>query len=358
MENNDNINNQEIKAENKLKRNKNKIEGIIFARSCCCIGIVIFHYFAHSKGKFKLLYRTANSNFGYLFDISFFCISGAVLFYNYPKINSIKIFYFKRWKSILPSFYLCFLYFYLSNVFRYRKQIFKWTLLKFCITLLGLDGYLAYITNTCYLVGEWFLGAIIIIYLLFPILSCLLNSSGFLFSLILPMLNFYMYKTNHLIYSKPINLITCLTNFCFGILTIKFMHFFFKNIKTLVVSIIIFLLLSSIAFPNILIFHQIQGFSLFIILVNVGRYVMFTKLNKIFIELGNLSYTIFLYQHKIILDVLSVSNPTFWYLHLQLLAIVILLTIICSKIHNMVVNSIFKSNIFIKFESIIIFKQK
>ena len=95
MENNNNINNQEIKTENKLKRNKNKIEGIIFARSCCCIGIVIFHYFAHSKGKFKLLYRTANSNFGYLFDISFFCISGAVLFYNYPKINSIKIFYFK-----------------------------------------------------------------------------------------------------------------------------------------------------------------------------------------------------------------------------------------------------------------------
>ena len=83
---------------------------------------------------------------------------------------------------------------------------------------------------------------------------------------------------------------------------------------------------------------------------------MLTKLNKIFIELGNLSYTIFLYQHKFIIDVLSVSNPTFWYLNLQLLAIVILLTIICSKIHNMVVNSIFKS-IFIIFHYLMYLKK-
>ena len=91
------------------KKIKTKLEGIIFARACCCIGIVIFHYFSGSKGKFKLLYLNANSSYGFLFVTSFFCISGVVLYYNYPKISSIKKFYYKRWKSILLPYYICFI---------------------------------------------------------------------------------------------------------------------------------------------------------------------------------------------------------------------------------------------------------
>ena len=90
--------------ENLKTSSKNKISGIIFARALCCIGIVIFHYFCHSNGNFKFLFKTKNSTFGFMFTTSFFCISGTVLYYNYPKIKSYKIFYYKRWKSIFPGY--------------------------------------------------------------------------------------------------------------------------------------------------------------------------------------------------------------------------------------------------------------
>ena len=94
-----------LKEEKLEKFKSNKISGIIFTRACCSIGIVIFHYFCHSNGSFKFLYKTANTNFGYMFVTTFFCISGVVLYYNYPIITSKKSFYFKRWKSIFPSYY-------------------------------------------------------------------------------------------------------------------------------------------------------------------------------------------------------------------------------------------------------------
>ena len=71
----------------------------------------------------------------------------------------------------------------------------------------------------------------------------------------------------------------------------------------------------------------------------------------IFIELGNLSYNIFLFQHFIIFDILGVRNPTEWYYHILLLCITILLTIICAKILFIVVNNIIQSKIFKKVES-------
>ena len=62
---------------------KQYLSGIIFARACCSIGIVIFHFFAHSKGEYKLLLLTANSSWGFMFVTTFFSISGTVLYYNY-----------------------------------------------------------------------------------------------------------------------------------------------------------------------------------------------------------------------------------------------------------------------------------
>ena len=72
---------------NLIKVNKNKkpsITGLIFARAGCSLGIVIYHYFCHSRGEFKFLYMTANSSWGYMHVTSFLCISGSALYYNYP----------------------------------------------------------------------------------------------------------------------------------------------------------------------------------------------------------------------------------------------------------------------------------
>ena len=106
--------------------NKKNIASLIFVRACCCLGIVIYHYFEHAKGNYKSYFRTANSNIGLMFVTSFFSISGTVLYYNYPKVNSIKKFYYKRWKSLLISYNICIFLFYITiSLIRHKLIYFQ-----------------------------------------------------------------------------------------------------------------------------------------------------------------------------------------------------------------------------------------
>ena len=330
---------------------KNKILGIIFARSFCSIGILIFHYFCHSNGNFKFLFTTANATFGFMFTTSFFCISGTVLYHNYPKIKSLKIFYYKRWRSIFPSYYICFSYFFLNTAFVRHKLFYNGHWTKLFYTLFGLDGYLSYKIKTYFIVGEWFLGAIIMIYILYPLLLWLINKNIFIIYLIVSFFYFIMYKTNIFIIIKDINIITCINSFYFGMIFIKYKHFFFNNKITLIISIILLTILCLIKINNFILIHQIQGFSLYVILIRFGTFIMSKYKAKIFNEISTISYSIYLIHHRIIYNILGLSNPIEWYLHIILLGIVFALTIICSQIHFIVVNSVINSRIFKKLDS-------
>lgn len=200
-------------SKKKKRISKQYLSGIIFARACCSIGIVIFHYFCHSKGEFKLLFSTANSSWGYMFVTVFFSISGTVLYYNYPKVNSKRYFYFKRWKSIFPPFYICFIIFFFKNIFIHRKILYNGHWSKLILTIFGLDGYFIYRFNSYYLIGEWFLGAIIIIYILYPALSWLMNKNILIIHYLTSLLYLFMYFTDFFIIRKSRNMITCIIVF-------------------------------------------------------------------------------------------------------------------------------------------------
>jgi peptidoglycan/LPS O-acetylase OafA/YrhL len=357
MEKTNLISSRFLKEKNDVKTNHKKLSSIIFSRACCSIGIVIFHFLAHSKGNIRFLFHTANSDFGFMYVTCFFCISGVVLYYNYPKIKSIKAFYYKRWKSIFPPYYICFFYFFLRNAFNFHKLFFKGHWSKILFTLIGLDGYLFYRIETYYIVGEWFLGAIVIIYVVYPLLLFIIKGNSIIINnCIMSFLYFLMIKKKYFIISKTRNIITCIMSFYFGIESIRFKEFYLTNKKSLVFFMLIFVLLYKIKIKHnfFILFHQIQGFSLFIILFHLGKNIMKTKLNVIFIEISNLSYYIYLFHHQIIIDVLSINNPKEWHSQILLLGIVILLTIICSKILLIITNSIFTSSIFKKLDSIFI----
>lgn len=101
----------------------------------------------------------------------FLIISGAALAFTYGNREfSLKTFYWKRFKGIYPMFWtawiLATLYFFVTrqgtppNAAPARSFIF---------TLLGVDGLAAnFQIQTMYLLGEWFLGFIILFYLVFP----------------------------------------------------------------------------------------------------------------------------------------------------------------------------------------------
>jgi len=219
-------------SKDKTILSKKRLEGISFARACCCLGIVIFHYFCHSRGNFKLLFKTANSSFGFIFVTAFFNISGACLYYNYPIVKSKIIFYFKRWKSIFLPYYFCYLYFYIELTIRFHGLLFKKNLSKIYFTILGLDGYLLYKIKTCYLIGEWFLGAIIIIYFIYPFIAFIYSKNYYISFLMICILNISMYYKQFFIIGRNRNIITCITSFYFGMTTIKFKKYFFANNNT------------------------------------------------------------------------------------------------------------------------------
>ena len=289
-----------------------------------------------------------------MFVTGFFSISGTVLYYNYPKNNSIKRFYFKRWKSIYPSFYLCYIIFFIKNIFIHGKIFFNGHWSRLILTLLGLYGYLIYIFKSYHLIGEWFLGAIIIIYSLYPLLCWLMNKNILIINFITILFYPLMYLTNFFIIRPSRNIFVCINSFYFGMLGIKFNYIFFKCKVTFVISLFIFIFLSLKRISNIILIFQMQGFALFIILVQIGDKIMKYRIKSIFIELSNLSYNIFLFHHAIIRDIIEIKNPTDLNLTLMLLLIIIILIIFLSKILFIIVKKILNSKIFTIIEEIII----
>ena len=339
-----------------MNNSKERLSGINFARSICTIGIIIFHYFCYTKGSFKFLFLTANSSWGFMHVTSFYAISGTVLYYNYPKIKSLKTFYFKRWKSIFPFYYISFLFFFIRNAFKFNKLFYNGHWSKLIFTLFGMDGFFCYRFSTYNLVGEWFLGSIIILYILYPLLSFLMNKNILIIHFMACAGYSFMILTNFFIIENAKNIITCIYSFYFGMLSLKFSNLFFKNKKTFIISffILVFLCLIRLTDSEFILIVQTQGFSLFIVLVQIGEFIMLTRIKFFIKEIRILSYCIFLLHHNIILDILKIYNPDKWYLHLILLVITIISIILCSKILFFVVNIILKSYYFKKIESMFI----
>ena len=105
----------------------------------------------------------------------FFILSGAGLMYVYQDGMVVKEFYRKRIRSIYPLYYIAFITAsFVQILVKYKLNYGAplWTLL---LTVLGLDGWMADMVSTYALVGDWFVGCIICIYILFPILCKCMN---------------------------------------------------------------------------------------------------------------------------------------------------------------------------------------
>ena len=155
-----------------------------FVRAIAAISIILTHFnakylYLNPPAPEKAVITTRISNL-YIGDWGvslFFIISGAALMYVYADRCELKSFYKKRFLSIYPMFWMayigafCFMFYVNRSVI--RSGIPKWRML---FSVLGLDGLL--LSNgveTYYILGEWFLGVIVMLYILFPLIRKLLN---------------------------------------------------------------------------------------------------------------------------------------------------------------------------------------
>lgn len=154
-----------------MKTRKNYISYIRFISTF----MIIFYHFScalifYKSDAFCLFYDYANGRFGRVGVALFFMISGSGLLLSSENGFKLGQYYKKRWHKIYPMFYLCWVPLYLLLAWKNDGFLFRGHAWKFLFTLLGMDGYFDTTIRNYYIIGEWFLGALIIIYLIFPIL--------------------------------------------------------------------------------------------------------------------------------------------------------------------------------------------
>ncbi|MEG1958059.1 MAG: acyltransferase family protein, partial [Lachnospiraceae bacterium] len=161
---------------------KERLFYLDFVRAIAAVAIILTHFnavylFMNNPMPEKSVITVSVSNI-YIgsWGVSlFFIISGAALMYVYDEKCELKKFFQKRFLAIYPMFWIAY-----SCAFLYLFYVNKGVnngapKINMILTILGLDGYLAENIPTFYILGEWFLGAIIIMYLIFPLLRILIN---------------------------------------------------------------------------------------------------------------------------------------------------------------------------------------
>ena len=157
-----------------------------FLRVCSFLLIFIYHYIIELKAagfydfsSMGIFYENNNLNMARIGVILFFMLSGFGLMKSSMRKGidefSFKDYAFKRFVKILIPYYVISILVFAgkmildSGMTFAEKKIPVWSIL---LTVLGLDGYLAeYGIQTYHLgVGEWFVGCLILIYLVFPLI--------------------------------------------------------------------------------------------------------------------------------------------------------------------------------------------
>ncbi len=151
------------------------------------LSIILFHFnvelttnpFTADLARPILALSYANGTLGDLGVSLFFILSGASLMHVHGDEErlDLKSYYRKRFLGIYPLFWLAYLAvsFYHYVILHYQvPDAPAWTII---LTILGMDGMLYEVMPDFYLLGEWFLGCLILLYLVFPILRALVKKA-------------------------------------------------------------------------------------------------------------------------------------------------------------------------------------
>ncbi|MFN2925942.1 acyltransferase family protein [Lachnospiraceae bacterium YH-ros2228] len=293
---------------------KLKIEGVNFTRTICALGIIFYHFFRASASQYPLFTTYANGTWGEVNVTIFFMLSGYLLYYNHSSVNKLSAFYKKRWISIFPAFYIAYIFLYIERIFQTGRIFWSGPTWKLLFSVIGIDGFIFYRQpDDYYLIGDWFLGAIIILYALYPLIISILNKNAVLSTFVVLILYFILLLNQHNITNKASHTITSsLLSFYIGILLCKYC----RKLIDRPLSVIAMALISATCYfvpQRILdenIHYHVFAIALFIVFLWIGSSLDKCKpIRSLFTFTGGLTYEVFLLQHVVILKLLQVKNP-------------------------------------------------
>lgn len=319
---------------------KTNIKEFHYMKAISAIGIIIYHYSCRLRNRdFLPLYNFKNGSWGGVFVTIFFMVSGALLYYNYEDRFNLKKFYIKRWISIFPMFYVAYLSFWIGNVIESGSVFYKGVKWTYALSILGMDGYLYENTTTYYILGEWFLGAIILLYAVFPLILIVFKKK--------PIITFMGFMILYVVfYGVPIinphvsrSIVSCLLSFVCGMLLIRYKDIVVnKCVFLLSIFCCIVLLCVKIGISEELGF-KLMGLALYCLIFKMCGYIKAGSVcDKVVLEVSKNSYAIFLLQHITILKIVNAWNPTKVLNIFALLFITIILIVCEAKILTFVTN--------------------
>lgn len=323
---------------------KPMIPAVSFIKAISALGVVSCHFFTRMANMDTyLILNYLNGSWGDAFVQVFLIVSGFLLHYHYQDNLELKNYAVKRWRGIFPMFYIAYLYFMYGKVCDWRSVFYYGNPWAYLLTLTGMDGYTMARLPSYYIIGEWFLGAIIILYILYPLLRKAFQKSAvgtFAFTAVLYLV----------FYDRPITnayglwtISSCLVSFALGMLIREYREVFIgKRSVAAAVAVVILLVTVFIPSGRNLSTH-LMGAALFVILYNAGGKIMgFRPAGAVFQLLGDLSYPIYLLHNQIVPRIAASWQPGNPIKGWALFAITCILTVIAAKVLDVVTRSVMR----------------
>ena len=291
-----------------------RIKELDILRILAMLFVITFHfgyqYITAGLPCFNFFYTTVNYDFGNIAVTIFIAISGGILYKKYGTVNSfdknsLKKFYLKRAKAIYPPFWILSLYIPLTMLRHFITEgnaFFMGHPLTLLFTVVGFDGYVkAYGINTYAFCGDWFVGAILLLYILFPMLAKCYRKFPAITLGALAVLYALQYsipaKYDDLFSSLPV---TIVFKFCLGFFLVENLEKL-RKFRVALISFITFTFISFVDIPgriNTDCLGFIAAIALFVVVFNLAPYLLRLKAVNVPLEkLVTLSYCVFLVQH-------------------------------------------------------------
>lgn len=302
---------------------KNRIKHFDVVRVICFILIIYYHMIAQlpvngicSHEAIFPFVANSNMQMGTFAVAVFFMISGASLMYTTKDKLRLGQFYLKRYIRLLIPFYVVTFMYYIVNVIRVRDFAGVYTggipVWRWIFTVLGMDEWVSMhgIVTFSRGIGEWFLGALMILSLLFPLLRFLMLKNAKVFmacAIAVYLFVIYNYQSSVLIY---MNLLVKGFDFILGMWYGLYWDKINTKLKYVGVPVFLFFLF----YPTEMVMNQalkilIPAFAFLLAFSLVENKLQNCKLTGINI-LSKFSYELFLVHH-IVIYALTPYQPTF-----------------------------------------------
>ena len=332
----------------------NKIKAYDFMRVILTFFIFLYHYFIHTSS----ITNDTNSlfltfEFSTAPTICFFIMSGALLYNRYKKDLDIKYFYKKRFVNVLLPYYIVYFYQYIKTAITLHTPFFvEGSKFKILLFIFALDGYMNKYFSTYHMnTGEWFLGILVIFYIIYPILVKLLDKFGrafvvFIYIMFIIRLLFpFEYAIKDFVF--------CLTAFTTGMFISKYDYLNMKKsgyINLFLLAILVLRFNGGITNMNQFLYIFIFSMIMYLLIYNFGNMFLKNNKNKLvnntFSILSSISYEFFLIHHIIILKLVNKINPdkfisNIYYrlvYFIAMISITLTLTIILKKLTKIIIN--------------------